>query len=165
MSKKIFKDLTKKQSDIVEKIQLQSVKFNQKMVVKDGIQTTETDIENPEQTIENSRELENTFFSFFLDQVEEKEGKEEVEKIQNSRVLYDDFKQDVLDWATDNCILWVIQLKLCPKHQVIAEMIDENPKYQSYRQVTLQKEIAKWLASGEIDKRYLEKIKDKAKKK
>jgi len=162
MSKIIFKDLSTRKSEEIEAIGQYGLKIESYSEKVDGEEKEITKCTNQELAIENMRRLQKELFEAFLEQVEDVKEREE---ILNSRNLYDDFKQDVLQWATDNYIGWVIKLRLCTEHEVICDYLDENPKFSKFRKQTIQKEIKKWIDSGALDKKVLEKIEERSKKK
>jgi hypothetical protein len=159
--KKIFKDLTTKKSQEIEEAKQYNIRLKVESSTTNGVETATVKVENPEQSIINDRIVENMLVEEFAKQLPEAER----EVIQNSRTAYDNFKQDILDWAEENAILWIIKLKLSQRHMAISSLLDENPVYNTYRQKTVQEIIKKWVESGAIDKKILEIIKERDKKK
>lgn len=162
MSTTIFKDLSTAKSKEIEDLSQYNLQMELKQQVVEGAESSFTEIKNPEQAIKNGKNVEETLFEEFLLQVKDES---EREKIKGSRHLYDEFKQDVLDWARDNCILWIIRLKLCPEHTAIGDVLDENPKFNNFRQKFIQEQIKKWIKDGAIEKKMIENLKRKDKKK
>jgi len=163
MSKFIFKDLKRK-----EIIQIQSISsYNLKQVMKaevvDGSEKTFFELSNPQQAQENSKRIESFLMETFF--TKENCGVENIDLENITDNEYNNYKQDLLDWATDNKIIWIIKLKLCPLHTAIAELIEENPHLTNFREKTLKEMISKWEKQGDIEAKMLEKIKEKDKKK
>lgn len=162
MSQTIFKDLSNSESREIENQSQYNIQMELKQQVVEGKESSFTEIKNPEQAIKNGRDVEKMLLDKFLLQIPDEKKREEIEA---SRSLYDEFKQDVLDWARDNYISWIIKLKLSPEHTAIADVLDENPKFNNFRQKTVKAQIEKWVKDGVIENKMIENLKRKDKKK
>lgn len=163
MSKFIFKDLSTKKSKEIEAILTYNLKQSLVSETREGKEFNKMEITNPEQVGVNTVRAEDELMKAFF--TTKNCGVDEIKIDELSREEYDTNKQDLLDWATDNGILWVIKLKLCPAHEAITELLDLNPQFNNFRSETIKEAITKWVDTKAIESKMLEKIKQKDKKK